>query len=188
MRLVLAVFGLAILVGAAGATIPDPDLCSADPCDELGGVLVCPNSPSAPAFSQFTVNVRNGDNEAIPDAFVELVFGTPGNHCFCGGATLTGTTDAAGNVSFNVAAGGCTEGAGAIRIVANSVEIRSYGFVKSPDWDGSSDCAVVLSDFIAFGGAYSVPGTPGCHDYDDSGSTDLGDFIVFGAGWGHVCE
>ncbi|MBD3336563.1 MAG: hypothetical protein GF355_13705 [Candidatus Eisenbacteria bacterium] len=185
MRLVLAVFGLAVLVGTAGATIPDAGLCSVDPLDEIGGMLVCPDPPAA--FAEFTVNVRNGDNEPIPDAFVELVFGVPGNHTFCASAVLTGTTDAMGNVTFNVTAGGCTEAADAVRIVANSVEIRSYDFVKSPDFDGASDGEVVLSDFIVFGGAYST-GAGGCHDYDANGSTELPDFIVFGQGWGHACQ
>lgn len=185
MRMVLAVFGLALLVGTAGATIPDPDYCSADPLDTLGGMLVCPDPPAG--FATFTVNVRNGDNEAIPDAFVALVFGVPGNHFFCASAVLTGTTDAAGNVTFNVTAGGCTEAAGAVRIIANTVEIRSYPTVKSPDWDGSSNGAVILSDFIVFGGAYSA-GAPGCHDYDNSGATGLPDFIIFGQGWGHICQ
>ena len=194
MRMVvIAVFvGLVLSFGAANATIPDPDFCTVDPCDDLLGVLVCPDLyegvPAPPDFSEFTVNVRNGDNENIPGAFVEIVFGVQGNHVFCPSAVLTGTTDEFGNVTFNIAAGGCTIATDAVRIIANSVEIRSYENVKSPDYDGTSNGQVVLADFIIFGQAFSGINPEPCTDYDSTGGTILADFIIFGQGWAHMCE
>jgi len=183
----LAVFvGLVLSIGAANATIPDEDLCTVLPCDTFQGMLVCPDSPAPAGFANFVVHVRNGDNEPIPDAFVEIVFGVPGNHCFCPLATLTGSTDEFGNASFNIAAGGCRVGANAVRVIANDVQIRSYANVKSPDYDGASDCVVGLTDFIVFANGLSG-GLPGCTDYYNDGGTDLSDFITFGQGWAHTC-
>lgn len=188
MRMVLALLvGLVLSAGVASATIPDDAFCSVTPCDALGGMLVCPNLPSAPSFSEFTVNVRNSDNEAIPDAFVEIIFGVPGNHFFCTSATLTGTTDINGNVTFNIAAGGCTMATDAVRIIANTVQIRTYDTVKSPDYDGSSDGTVSGTDFVVFGQAFAS-GAGGCDDFTNDGVTDGSDFVIFGQGWGHVCD
>lgn len=186
-KVVLAVIGLVLSVGIAGATVPDPDFCSVEPCDTIDGVIVSPFSGAAPVAIQFTANIRNSNNDPIPNAFVELIFGTPGNHFFCTSAVLTGTTDANGDVTFGVAAGGCTMGANAIKVRANNVDIRTYTNVKSPDFDGvSGNGQVVLADFTVFGNAY-VLGAPGCTDYYNDGATGLTDFTAFGACWAQVC-
>lgn len=186
-KVVLAVIGLVLSVGIAGATVPDPELCSVEPCDTIDGIIISPYSGAAPTVIEFTANVRNSNNDPIPNAFVELVFGTPGNHFFCTSAVLTGTTDANGDVSFAVAAGGCTMGANAVKIRANNVDIRTYENVKSPDFDGvAGNGQVVLADFTTFGNAY-VTGAPGCTDYFNDGSTSLGDFSAFGLCWAQVC-
>jgi len=186
-KVVLAVIGLVLSVGIAGATVPDPDNCSVEPCDTISGVLISPFSGAAPGAIQFTVNVRNSNNDPIPNAFVELIFGTPGNHFFCSSAVLTGTTNANGDVTFAVAAGGCTMGANAMTIRANNAPIRTYTNVKSPDFDGvAANGQVVLADFTVFGNAY-VLGAPGCTDYFNDGATGLTDFTAFGACWAKVC-
>ncbi len=184
-KVVLAVIVLSM--GIAGATVPDPANCSVTPCDTFNGVIISPFSGTAPSSIMFTANVRNNNNDPIPNAFVELIFGTPGNHFFCASAVLTGTTNANGDVSFAVAAGGCTMGANAITIRANNVPIRTYVNVKSPDYDGvAGNGAVVLADFTVFGNAY-VTGAPGCTDYYNDGATGLGDFTAFGSCWARTC-
>jgi hypothetical protein len=186
-KVVLAVIGLVLSVGIAGATVPDPDNCSVEPCDTINGVVVSPYSGTAPASVVFTANIRNSNNDPIPNAFVELIFGTPGNHFFCGSAVLTGTTDANGDVTFAVAAGGCTMGANAMKIRANQVEVRNYPNVKSPDYNGvAGDGMVVLADFTTFGNAY-VTGAPGCTDYYNDGVTGLPEFTTFGGCWAKAC-
>jgi hypothetical protein len=191
-NVVLAVIGLVFTVGIANATVPDPTLCSVEPCDSFGdppgsapGMVVYP-CPVPGGSAEFVCNIRNADNDPIPDAFVEINILVPANHCICPEAVLTGTTDALGNVTFNISAGGCTFGMDAVEIIANGMVIRTYQNLKSPDWDSTSDCDVDLADYIVFGTAFST-GAPGCHDYFNDGSCELGDFIVFGEAWGHVC-
>jgi hypothetical protein len=186
-KVVLAVIGLVLSMGIAGATVPDPENCSVEPCDTIDGVVISPYTGTPPAAIVFTANIRNSNNDPIPNAFVELIFSTPGNHFFCGSAVLTGTTDANGNVSFAVAGGGCTLGTNAMKIRANNVEIRAYPSVKSPDYNGvAGDGQVALVDFTVFGNAY-VAGAPGCTNYFNDGSTGLTDFTCFGACWGANC-
>lgn len=186
-NVVLAVIGLALSCGIASATVPDPANCSVVPCDTYDGLITCPYEGTPPPPIVFTVNVRNGDNDPIPNAFVEIFFGVPGNHCFCASVVLTGTTDANGNVEFAIAAGGCTtEAAYAVTIMANNVPIREYPNSKSPDYDGSSDCQVALTDLTVFGGVYGGPG-PHCMDFDSANGVDLVDFTIFGLCWARSC-
>jgi hypothetical protein len=185
-NVVLAVvIGLVFAAGAANATIPDPDLCTVDPCDSFLGVVTYPD-PLAGGSAEFTVNVRNGDNDPIPNAFVEVVFLVQANHVFCGDVVLDGNTDALGNVVFNISAGGCTDGVDAVQIIANGTPLRTYANAKSADWDSTTDGIVGLSDFIFFGGNYD-PGIAGCTDLFNSGGTGLDDFIGFGEAWGRQC-
>ncbi|MFH1144974.1 MAG: hypothetical protein V1774_10565 [Candidatus Eisenbacteria bacterium] len=191
---VLAMAICLIAVGAANATIPERTNCSVTPCDTYGGLILSPDyniqlgmvmpRPAA----EFVVNVRNANNDPIPSAFVEVVLGTPGNHCLCIDAVLTGTTDVNGDATFNISGGGCTIGTNAARIIANSVEIRAYDAVRSPDYEnGTSDCLVGLPDFGFFAtnfGGFSEP----CTDYNGSGQTELFDFSVFAQSFGYTCE
>ncbi|MCK4304429.1 MAG: hypothetical protein KAY24_09350 [Candidatus Eisenbacteria sp.] len=183
---VLAVIGLVLTVGIVNATVPDPDNCAVDPCDTIGGLIIYPD-PVIPGFASFTANVRNADNDPIPDAFVEIIFGMPGDlYLECPDLVLTGTTDVNGNVTFDVSAGGCSVGANAAKIRANGVDIRTYENVKSPDYAGVADGNVDLDDFIPFGSAMGVTG--GCTDYFNDGMTGLEEFIVFGEAWGRTCN
>jgi hypothetical protein len=188
---VLAVIGLVLTVGIANATVPDPDLCSVLPCDTYGvpagsapGIFMYPD-PVPDGLAKFTVNVRNADDDPIPDAFVEILIGVPGNHHLCPDVVLTGTTDANGDVDFNISAGGCTIGANAVIIRANGVDIRDYDYLKSADFspvDGQTE----LADFIAFGTQYASS-APGCTDFFNDGTTELTDFVAFGEAWGRAC-
>lgn len=189
---VLVVMVGLISLGIANATIPDEDLCTVLPCDTFSGVITCPDhlgSALNPLPScDFTVTAVNGQGNVIPDAFVELLFGTPGNHTFCPTAVLTGTTNGAGQLVMNVGAGGCTMGASAIRIRVNNVVIRTFLNVKSADYDGSgSNGSVGLGDFVYFAGRYNV-GAPGCTDFFNNGVTDLPDFVLFAASYARACQ
>ncbi len=179
------VIGLVCIVGTASATIPDPDLCTVDPCDDFLGIVTYPD-PNVDGSAQFTCNIRNGDNEPIPNAYVEGVFLVPGNHFFCPDLVLDGNTDEFGNITFNVSAGGCTEGGDAFQIIANGTLIRTYQNAKSADWAPTADGEVGLADFIYFGSNYS-PTIGGCSDLFNDGGTALDDFIAFGEAWTHIC-
>lgn len=186
-KVVLAVIGLVLSIGIAGATVPAPENCSVEPLDTINGVIIAPYDGAVPSSIVFNCNIRNANNDPIPNAFVEVVFGTPGNHFLCAGAVLTGTTDANGDVSFAIAAGGCTVGANALTIRANNTPIRTTENVKSADFNGTSgDGQVALADFTVFGNAY-VAGAPGCTDYYNDGATGLSDFTAFGNVWGLNC-
>lgn len=182
---VLTVLGLVLCIGVANATVPEADLCSVSPCDTFLGVVLYPQ-PNAGGAAEFTVNARNADNDPIPNAFVELILGTPGNHMLCSDAVLTGTTDAAGDVTFAISGGGCTTGAGALIVKVNGVNIRDYASVKSPDYAPGSNGSVELADFIFFGTQFAGS-LPGCADYYNAGTTGLGSFIVFGEAFTHAC-
>jgi hypothetical protein len=191
---VLAVVVGLISLGIANATIPEPGLCTVLPCDTFGGgatpgMVTCPNNGTNPvAAANFTVHAVNGQGNVIPGAFVEIIFGTPGNHHFCPNATLTGTTDALGDKTFNLSMGGCTIGAGAVQIKVNNTPIRTWTTVKAADWNGAaSDGAVALADFVYFAGRYNA-GSPGCTDYFNSSVTDLPDFVFFAACYAHACQ
>ncbi len=185
MRYAVLVAAICMVVGAVGATVPDQNLCTVTPCDTYGGVIIC---PSTIPDGQFTVNVRNANNDPIPNAYVELVFGTPGNHWLCNDAVLTGSSDALGNVTFNISGGGCTMGADALRIIANTYPIRSFSWVKSPDFAGGagSNGYVDLPDFSYFATAYGLSTYP-CTDYKGTGATDLDDFSLFAGSYGKKC-
>jgi len=189
-----AAIGLVVLAGAANATIPERSLCTVTPCDANGGVIVVPDynietgtvQPSPHAA--FTVNVRNANNDAIPNAYVELILGIPGNHWLCNDAVLTGTTDPLGDVSFNISGGGCTMNVNALRIIANNYPIREYDVVKSPDYEnGVSNGTVDLADFGYFAACYGTSNCP-CTDYKNSGLTELEDFSIFAESYGYACQ
>ena len=74
-----------------------------------------------------------------------------------------------------------------MKIRANNVDIRTWMYVKSPDWDGSASGGVNLPDFTFFGAAL-VAGAPGCTDYYNDGGTGLPDFTSFGDAWGKSCN
>jgi hypothetical protein len=167
--------------------LPDPEFCTVTPCDAMMGVLTTPHSGTGPAATQFVVTVMRDAVTPIPNAFVEIIVRQPANHHLCPGARLTGTTDAQGQVTFNLAMGGCTIDQQALLIRANTADIRLYFRLLSPDYDGQGNGAVTLSDFTVFGAAY-VAGAPGCTDYYNDGATGIDDFTSFGACWSLACS
>jgi hypothetical protein len=179
------VIGLVCIVGTASATIPDPDLCTVSPCDDFLGLVVYPD-PNPGGSAEFTANIRNGDDEPIPNAYVEVVFLAPETHTFCVDVVLDGNTDEFGNITFNISAGGCSDDVvPVVNIIANGTLIREYNTAKGGDWAPTSDGIVELADFIYFGNNYGP--NPGCTDYFNDDITGLDDFIAFGEHWGHAC-
>ncbi len=179
------VVGLVLSFGVANATVPDPANCTCDPCDAIGGMFTYPD-PIPGGLADVTLNVRNADNDPIPGAFVEILFGVPANHFFCSDLVLTGTTGPTGNITFSMSMGGCTEAAGAVVIRANGVPIRDYPNVKSADWDGTANGVVSGTDFTVFKNAFFA-GVPGCTDYYNDGATGGVEFTAFLQAWAHAC-
>jgi hypothetical protein len=181
-----------ISLGIANATIPDESQCTVLPCDTFLGMVISPDHVGGvlnpPPSCDFTVTARNQAGEPIPDALVEVLFGTPGNHTFCSTAVLTGTTDASGELVMNIGAGGCTVGASAVRIRVNNYVIRTWSNVKSADYDGSgSNGAVALADFVYFANRYNAHAS-GCTDFFNNGQTDLPDFVFFAGCYAYACQ
>lgn len=195
-KLLFSLVALALCSGLALATVPDPTNCIVLPCDNLGppgvgGVVVCPGTPSAIPASLVTVTVKNAAGNVIPNATINVTMGSP---LINGCATpdplpWDGVADGSGVWSKNFNAGGCFGGANACVITANGVPIRSYVNVKSPDWNGGvANLLVQGDDFSNFLASFN-PGTPGCHNYDNDNDTDLADFVIFASGFnpGHQC-
>lgn len=174
------------VIPATASDLPDPDYCSVVPCDAMMGILTTPHSGTGPEATRFVVTVMLDPVTPVPNAYVEIVVGQLLNHYICPGAQGAGYTDEHGQVTFNLAMGGCTLGHDVVRILANGVAIRSYDRLLSPDFDGEADGAVTLSDFTVFGTAF-VTGAPGCTDYYNDGTTGIDDFTGFAACWGRSC-
>jgi hypothetical protein len=183
----LVVAGLVFSVSIAGATVPDGSKCIVTPLDARGSMLTCPQYRGAAlvplAGAAFTVNVRNAADEVIPNAFVEVIL--PATDIECANIVSTGNTDANGNITFNIAAGGCSIGTDVVLIKANSYLIKHYDECVSPDGDASGACS--LGDFTAFGSDFQNH-VGGCYDFDNSGDTTLGDFTLFGQAFGLSCS
>ena len=185
MRISLLIVTIMVVCfSSAHANLPEPDMCFVEPCDAYMGVILYPQ-PDAGGAAEMTIHVRNTLGDPIPNVFVELIFGTPGNHFVCDDAVLTGVTDHNGEVVMSISAGGCTIGQDALLISGNGVIFRSYQNAKSPDYNPTNG-EVNLGDFIWFGNNL-MTAAPGCTDYYNTGSTSLASFIVFGEAWTHSC-
>lgn len=172
---VVLLLGLPAFV-SGDVNIPDPSQCSVTPCDDLGGIVLSPDDPADVPACHVTIVVLNALGEPVPDAViaVQAFDETP----FCHAAPYVVIADAEGVAHIVLDGGGCFQGQWA-RVKANGITIRNYDSVKSPDWDGAgADRRVDLADLIAFSDEFlGVAG--GCHDYDNSGATNLGDLITF---------
>ena len=164
--------------------IPDPSACTVTPCDQMVGVVVSPNVPNPIPATEVEVVVRNQTGSPIADAAV--VFQNLDNDLVCPSAVLSGTTDAAGRVRFTLAGGGCKSDVPLAAVIkANGVSIRNYRNVKSPDFDGAGgDLKVDISDLVAFSAEFVGTSAPDCHDYENSGTTNLADLIIFAPAFG----
>lgn len=189
-KLLSALFVLALCSSVAFATVPDPSKCSVVPADALNGVVVCPDSPSPTNATKYTVTVKNSAGNPINGASVAVEYPVPTNIKNCTSAVNTGTTTTSGQVVLTLRGGGCQVTSGAVYAVlfkANGVVIRSYYNAKSPDFDGSGpNGSVNLQDLLQFVANFT---TPGCHDYDNTGSMSLSDTLIFAPAYGpqHTC-
>jgi hypothetical protein len=180
-RVLFSILGLALCSSAAFAITPDPLFCEVQPADNLNGLFLAPSSPAPVAASVNTITVRNGSNNVIPDAAVVVTL-TAAN-AVCGSTVLTGTTDAAGQVTLTLGGGGCVDNVPLSGVVkANGITIRAYENVKSPDYDGASgDLSVGLGDLVTFAAEFlAAAGTGACHDYNNDGTTGLPELVLFG--------
>ena len=129
--------------GSALAGVPDPENCTTPDCIVL--------SPSGELPVE--VVVRDVDGEACEGVLVTIAFDALCTDLIdgviCAPATsYSGTTDADGAVTINAPVGGVCEGADAVTIVSDGVEIASYDVLASPDVNG--DGIVNVPDLIEF--------------------------------------
>jgi opacity protein-like surface antigen len=180
-KFAMAILGVALCSSAAFATVPSPVFCTVIPADDLGGLFLAPSSPAPAPASINVVTVRNSSNNVIENATVVVTL-TAAN-VVCGSTVLTGTTDAAGQVSLTLGGGGCAHSVPLSGVVkANGITIRAYENVKSPDYDGAAgNLNVELPDLITFAAEFlGAPGTGTCHDYNNDDTTGLPELVLFG--------
>jgi hypothetical protein len=180
-KLLSALFALALCSSMALATVPYPPNCTVSPWDGYNGVVLCPDTPGSPiGQSVGTLTVRNQANNPIANAAVIISFLATGPFCFCSDMVYSTTTNGSGMATLTLRGGGCVRGTdGAALIRANGVQIRDYYNAKSPDWDGvAGNCTVSGPDAVRFA---MVPKDL-CFDFDNSGSVDIGDYVVFTSG------
>jgi len=182
-KLLSSLLALALFASVAAATVPDPPKCTVSPCDALNGVVLAPDLPAPIPASIVTLTIRNSSNNPIPNAAVNVSFGS--GLCFCQSMVYNTTTNAQGVATMTLRGGGCLNGvSGAAVFRANGVIVRSYNNAKSPDWAPGCDLVVNLGDLIRF-----APRTDLCFDFDNGGAVDLGDLIIFTSGYtpAHSC-
>ena len=202
MRPLIVTLGLVGWVLISGAALADeiPPLvyCSVDPWDQMEQprVIGIPNyldgvwDPAKEA--DILITLLDDNYQPLPGIFIEVLIdwqcaGGEGPVCVCDDAELTGYTDEDGQLTLNMAFGGCCDAPDAVEIRAHGMTVRQEEPIVSPDWDGErGDCEVSLADFIPFSRGYETQ-AGGCTDYSGDGETTLVDFVIFGGGWGRDC-
>lgn len=182
-KLLSSLLALALCSSVALATVPDPPKCDVTPCDALNGVVLGPDQPAPIPASIVSLVIRNSSNNPIPNAAVNISFGT--GLCFCATMVYNTTTNGSGQATLTLRGGGCINGvSGAAVIRANGVIVRSYNNAKSPDWAPGCDLRINLADLVRF-----APHTDLCHDYDNNGTVNLADVVLFASGYSpsHSC-
>jgi hypothetical protein len=188
LRLLAAPFLVGTLVAASAfAGIPaDPSLST------VPNVLYNPNGGIP-----YTVTVMSNAGP-IEGSLVRIIFSDEVDQqvCWCPGQThpvIEGTTDANGEVTFFIAAGGCLDPADyatpPVQVFADGVLLAEVGAV-SPDavddaallpfqgWNPGGFCNVSLTDAVFHTppiklGAYSF-----CTDFDSDGAVTLDDAVL----------
>lgn len=155
------------------AAIPDPVHSSVDPC-----LIVCPEGDFT-----FRVTVRDIVGNPIANASVQVdlcrcpsVIPCPGEGC-----AYIKLSDAAGNATFQIKAGGtCAAG---VLITADGVVLGSRG-VASPDQNG--DLIVDAADYAVAVG--KLGNTDPTADFDCDGGVTNADLNVVYLHSGHSCQ
>ena len=102
--------------------------------------------------------------------YIMVLFGSDCTDlCVCDDAVHSGYTDDTGHLILNIRAGGCCEADVAV-LVDGNIRERTYPVFVSPDLSHYMEgCWVELSDF------------------DGTGETNLGDFVIFADAWTRSC-
>jgi hypothetical protein len=198
MRIFLiTLVGLALLCGGAYASVPDPDLCTVLPGDNMPAprMLGIPATTGVTA-ANLDITVRASDGTNISNALVEVVLlpacaiGSTSPLCVCSNIVLSGYTSTLGFVRLNMKFGGCCTQPSSCIILADGTPIRGYDKVVSPDYNGlEGNCAVQLSDFVYFANGYGQSGAV-CRNFsgDATETCGLPDFVTFAAAYGKSCS
>lgn len=130
-------------------------------------------------FTEVIVKDYYGD--PIPNCLVTIVL--EDQDCLCQSLVLEEYTDDYGYAPFFLQYGGFTNDYDGW-VWADTELIYGVEHTVSPDYDGTlGNCEVSLADFTAWGGG----GQATQFDYNGDGYKQLGDFVIFGAAWGHSC-
>lgn len=194
----LALLPAGFLPPSAGAGLPDPDLSN------VPKVLYVPNGSM-----EYVIYVGAPDGP-VAGATVDIQFSdeAAGLLCWCTGQQqpiIQGTTNAAGMVSFFIAAGGCLDPAYLSRppvtVYANGFWLAEVGCV-SPDaadgsallpwegWDPQGQCTAGFSDAILHTPPFALGTTDYCSDLDSDGVVGLSDAIMAtpALSFGYTCQ
>jgi hypothetical protein len=197
MKAVLFILSVSCLLasGANASQDPDPSRCQTS-LDNLGRprLLLIPDRPTLESMGAFTVTVNNSVGYPINGAIVLIEVGGIEDMkvVLCAGAEIQGTANALGQVTFNIAGGGCYKAPDAFRILANGIPIRNFTSVESPDYAGLDNAGVpgrwsrsiTAADFAAFGQTWQGGhGPASCHDYNGDDAMNAADFSIFGLVW-----
>ena len=169
---------LLLIAPAAFAGIPDCTLST------IPNVVACPDGTIP---TTFTIVSTSGP---LNGATVELRYTASGDAaaCWCTAQihpTVSGTTNASGQVTFNIRGGGCLNpatisGGVAIRVFVNNIACKEIGQV-SPDYNSvtTPPCSVSLADAVDFTGPLAT-GTYGfCFDLNSDNQVGLSDAVIF---------
>lgn len=194
MKIVVLVLLAVALGGWATAQAQPSAVMSSCSLDARGRLLLIPDGLGDVTAASFTVTVRDAMGIPIVGSLVTVDVGgqVEGMTRICSGQLLTDATGPGGIAAFNIGGGGCYKGPTAVRIVADSVPLRSYGAVMSPDYTGTDNAGLAGRasltvdplDLAAFVAAYQGGvGPASCHDYNNDGWVGVADLAVFGAGY-----
>jgi hypothetical protein len=186
-KLLSALFLLALCSSLAMATVPDPTKCTVQgllgPAGGAPSTKVALIAPGPLSGTSLTITVRNGSNNVIPTASVQVVFN--GQIAICANAVHSVSADGSGVAHINLRGGGCLTGVnGACSIIANGVEILNVPNVRSPDNASHTACvpskSVAIGDLTFFADEFLQIAPAGCHDYNNSLNVDIADLPYFG--------
>jgi len=186
-KLLSALFLLALCSSLAAETVPDPAKCTVlvllGPPNPTPAQKVALIAPGPLNGTHLTITVRNGNNNVIPGAVVDVFFDQA--IAICSNAIHHVIADNLGVANVDLRGGGCLINfAGACTIVANGATILDVFNVRSPDNASHTasvpDKFVAIGDLTFFADEFLHVAAAGCHDYDNTGLVDISDLPPFG--------
>lgn len=177
---------LALLLAAAALTFASVAAAGIPDCSlsTIPNVVACPGGSMA---TTFTIVSTSGP---LNGATVELRYTVAGDTaaCWCSAQvhpTISGVTNASGQVTFNVSGGGCLDpatipGGIAIRVFVNNIACKEIGQV-SPDVASTKvpPCRVSVSDAVQFTTPLSTFVYSYCFDLNSDLVVGLADAVLF---------